>query len=272
MLRVLVIVAAVLLSRPVSAGPLDAPWMGVMIAPGKHGGVLVTQVIPGTPAAHAGLLDRDEILAVDRIVVRSPLALQSQVRRKRLGSTVHLLLRRAGGRIRLAVGLARRPTTDEILANVVGLPAPGFDVPLLTGTGSGSLAELHGNVVVLHYFQTRSAVSTAEHDRLSALVTEHAGDGLVVIGLSRESEVGLRDYATRRALNFPLAQDPGEGPLSDLNPTGASPVIVVIDRLGLVRYAGASTERRQPSSEQSQLNLDHAVLAAEHALRQPTPR
>ncbi len=82
------------------------PWLGVRVAPGTERGVTVERVIPGGPAARAGLKEGDAILRVEKTRVEAPADLQAAVAGHRPGETINLVVRRDDSRqtIRVALG------------------------------------------------------------------------------------------------------------------------------------------------------------------------
>lgn len=77
-------------------------------------GVLVSSVVPDSPADRAGLRKGDVIVSVDRREVRSPAELTGIIRDAREGESVSLAVVRKGETLHLAVRLAERPDDDEI--------------------------------------------------------------------------------------------------------------------------------------------------------------
>lgn len=73
------------------------------------GGVVVRQVVPGGPAAAAGVLAGDRLIALDGEPVADLAALEAALWRKRIGDTAHLALDRRGNAVGLALVLGRRP-------------------------------------------------------------------------------------------------------------------------------------------------------------------
>jgi serine protease Do len=77
-------------------------------------GVLVSSVVPGSPADRAGLRKGDVIVSVDRRDVESPAELTEIIGDTREGESVSLGVLRKGEKLNLAVRLAERPDDDEI--------------------------------------------------------------------------------------------------------------------------------------------------------------
>jgi peroxiredoxin len=258
-------------SAPGGAGG-EAPWLGIGIDTG-NAGVRVTDVIDETPAADAGLIADDEILAVDGVPVGTrPDALVATIRRYRVGDRIELLVAREGKRLRTSAVLGAQLSRHEVLyRRLVGKPAPAFDLPVVVGAASGALDDLRGQVVVVQFWATWCQPCQESHRALTALASARAADGLAVVAISDESEAALRSYVQRVPPAFTVLRDDG-ATTSAYHVGGLRPVVVVIDRDGVVRYAGLGgdyLEPRQPTTEEALLELEHAVFAAERALRVP---
>lgn len=118
------------LSQIALQGRVTRAWLGVYIQdllPGMEGrfgvkagqGVLVSDVVPGGPAAEAGLRAGDVILAVDGRAVETTNDLQLEIMYRAVGETVILTLIRDGKEMSLPVVLGERP--EEVTTTV---PAP----------------------------------------------------------------------------------------------------------------------------------------------------
>ena len=92
----------------IASGKVSHAYLGVAIATGQ-GGVSVTSVRSGTPAAGAGLRSGDVVTAVDGTAVRSANALEALIAAKKPGDHVTLTVRRNGATRSIAVTLGTRP-------------------------------------------------------------------------------------------------------------------------------------------------------------------
>lgn len=75
----------------------------------KAEGVLVSEVVSGSPAEEAGIQQYDVILEIDHKRITSPNQLQNEVRNKRPGDTVSLLIMRRGKMTSVKVKLGEMP-------------------------------------------------------------------------------------------------------------------------------------------------------------------
>jgi peroxiredoxin len=121
-----------------------------------------------------------------------------------------------------------------------GQPAPGFELPLLTGDASISLASLRGRVVLLNFWATWCAPCEAEMPAMQRLHTALAGPDFELVAVS--VDVGREEvskFQERLALTFPIALDP-EKRISVQYQSYRYPESYLIDRDGriLSRYIG----------------------------------
>lgn len=94
---------------PAGAGAAEAAFLGVLTGPAT---AQIRGVMPGSPAAAAGLRAGDVILAVGGRSVRRGAELQDCIRRYRAGDEVSLRVAREGRRLELRVTLGARPPGD----------------------------------------------------------------------------------------------------------------------------------------------------------------
>lgn len=122
-------------------------------------GVMLTSVLPGSPAERAGVRPGDVILAVDDEPVRFPKDLSKQMSRRTAGDPVRLRVRRGAERIDFRIrttglaalyGSARRA--------LEGKPAPDFPFTDAKG-GRRKLSELSGSYVLVEFYSPLSSIS-----------------------------------------------------------------------------------------------------------------
>ncbi len=252
---------AICLALPASteASPAPTPpWLGVRIEDAA-GGARVIDVIEAAPAAAAGLRAGDVIVAIDGQPVDSSRALIRRVSRYQVGDRIDVEVQRRDQRNVLQVLLEGRLTEDEVrVRRLLGKPAPNFAVQMLRGDLSGELEGLRGNVVVLELWATWCNACVATHAPLSAFARAHRKDDLVVLAVSQESAPVVQAYLREHGdeLGIAIGRDRDGSVFRSYLATGV-PLLVVIDRRGLVRHAGAGGGD----------NLDAALWTATQSLR-----
>jgi peroxiredoxin len=167
------------------------------------------------------------------------------------------------GTLRLTSDDPDEPLVDvDLLGNpkqlVPGQPAPQWTWPDPFGGPDLTRQSLLGDVVVLSYFASFDSVTS-----MVALDLEHgvarpcAAEGVTVVGLAvtgfpsgaddtAESLAALRDQA---GLTFPIVLDPNQQSYMSWGPStnvGPFPVLVVLDRDGVVRYASRELVGHEP--------------------------
>ncbi|MFM8284326.1 MAG: Do family serine endopeptidase [Planctomycetaceae bacterium] len=102
----------------IAKGKVERAWLGVSIGPvegamakklGVRRGVLVTEVMPGSPAARAGVEELDVITAFDGTAVDGPRTLQEVVERATTDRSHTLAVFRDGRKVNLEINVAPLP-------------------------------------------------------------------------------------------------------------------------------------------------------------------
>jgi thiol-disulfide isomerase/thioredoxin len=217
------------------------PWLGVAIDQGKTG-VLVKDVLPGTPAQEAGLKAGDEIVAIDQTGVGSPTTLIKTIQAQGVGNAVTVHFLRAGKKEKKTVKLVARPDELELLKNrLEGKPAPAFDLAVLYGNAPGSTEKLKGKVTVVEFWATWCPACRQTHGRLGEFQKKHKND-VHVVAISDEEAPEILAYAKKVKPGFTLLQDKAK---TTQEPWLVSAIsgIAVLDQQGKVVFAtiGAGT-------------------------------
>lgn len=95
-----------------------------------------------------------------------------------------------GAALVFAVVLASRFGTDPGLVDspLIGETAPEFDLGYLDGSGSVSLADLRGDIVVLNFFASWCFECREEHADLVATAESFAGQGVTFVQVAYQEE------------------------------------------------------------------------------------
>jgi thiol-disulfide isomerase/thioredoxin len=210
------------------------PWLGVAIDPGKTG-VLVKDVIPGTPAEEYGLKAGDEIVAVEGKAVKDPKELIQAVQSQGVGTTVTVRYLRGGTAEDKKIKLVARPDQLELVRKaLVGKPAPAFALEVVHGKEPGSLDKLKGRPVLVEFWATWCPACRQTHARLSELARTEKE--LAVVAISDEDAADIKAYADRVKPDFTLLRDAKQETQGKWM-VSAIPMLVVIDRKGDVAFA-----------------------------------
>jgi thiol-disulfide isomerase/thioredoxin len=236
-------------------GPEGArPWLGVAIEKGASG-VRIKDVLADTPAAGAGLTAGDEILSVDARAVHAPEELIKAVVDSGIGTTVTVTFKRGTETKKQAVQLVAKPDELKLLQQrLLGIAAPDFDLPVVSGKAPGKLAALKGQVVLVEFWATWCPACRSSHPQLSAFAAKHAGK-IAVLAVSDEDEATIKAYTSKVKPAFTVLRDAKQKVLADYAVT-ALPELVVIGKDGKVVHAGIGAG----------FYLDQALAAAEKAL------
>jgi peroxiredoxin len=121
--------------------------------------------------------------------------------------------------------LEPRPSALAIADALVGKPAPRFV----------ELAGLAGDVVIVDFWATWCAPCVKSVAQLGELQARYGERGLRIIGVSSEAPEDIARFTADHPIAYTLARDDGDR-IAAAYDVGALPMIVVIDKAGIVRY------------------------------------
>jgi cytochrome c biogenesis protein CcmG, thiol:disulfide interchange protein DsbE len=135
----------------------------------------------------------------------------------------------------LAVAACSSNTSSGANATAqVGQAAPDWTDPLVSGTGSVTMAQLRGKPVFMDFFATWCPPCNAEAPMVNAAYKQYAAQGLQVIGVDvQENAQKAKQFVDAHQLTYPAVVD--SGTLSDQYRINGMPVGVFIDKGGVVR-------------------------------------
>ena len=210
------------------------PWLGVAIDAGKTG-VLVKDVIAGTPAEEYGLKAGDEITAVAGTKVLKPEDLIAQVRSQGVGNTVKVEYIRGGKSATKDIRLVARPDDLELVRKkVLGKAAPAFVLESLSGREPASMEKLKGRVVVMEFWATWCPACRSSHPMLSTWSAAHKN--VAVVAVSDEEPAAIKEYVAHVKPEFSVMRDKDHLLFKEWM-VSAIPMIVVLDKKGVVQFA-----------------------------------
>ena len=89
----------------------DGPFLGVAFAMEQgRGGVLITEVLRGSPAGEAGLRPGDMVTGLDAETIKDPISFKLRIAQRRAGETILLTFQRNGRIFQTEVTLTSRET------------------------------------------------------------------------------------------------------------------------------------------------------------------
>lgn len=116
--------------------------------------------------------------------------------------------------------------------------APDFSLPALGADTIISLQDYQGEVMYLTFWASWCVPCRQEMPYLAQLWQRHHEDGLQVIGINEDEDIGAaREFAQHHAIPFPLVQDPGRA-VSKLYRVPGFPTHFIVDRRGKIRFSG----------------------------------
>jgi cytochrome c biogenesis protein CcmG, thiol:disulfide interchange protein DsbE len=217
-------------------------WVGIELELGRHGGVGVRAVVPGSPAAATDLAAGDEILSLDGEKVRAAAELKQKISARPIGRRLRLSVRNRDGALRdVILAPAARPS-DVALARqrLLGRPAPAFNLARI-GQGGGTAAsvrdslEAHrGHTLIIDFWATWCGPCVRALPELGALQKRWAARGVDVIGVSTEGRPLLEAALPRLGVRHPILVDESETTFRSYG-VMSLPTVVIIDKQGVVR-------------------------------------
>lgn len=157
------------------------------------------------------------------------------------------------------------------MAAVINSPAPEFTLNDLDGAPHTLLAQ-RGRIVILNFWSAECPWSRRADALLTYKLLSWAGQGVRLWGIASnasEPESEIRAEIVDRRVPYPILLDPGNV-VADRYGAIATPHLYLVDRAGLVRYAGALHDATFRKREPQVFYLDQA-LAAIVAGREPEP-
>ena len=213
-------------------------WLGVEFSTraSNEPGVLVRDVLRGSPAAASGVVAGDVILSVDGENVARPEDLSRLVAVHGAGQRVRLGLLHAQVTRLLAVQLERFPSADEIMRRqFVGLQAPELEA-LETAQGSMEprIGAQRGKVVVLEFWASWCGPCHLLSPVLQGWHERYTSQGVVVAGVAAEAIAVVTRSSAQLGIGYPVFADPS-GATTKAYHAMALPTVFVLDKTGRIR-------------------------------------
>lgn len=131
-----------------------------------------------------------------------------------------------------ALSPARAGMADLFNGVALGKPLPAHAFDYL-----GGAPETQGKLLLIDFWATWCEACRHSVPRLNRLHAQHAGDGLVVVGLSQEPPATIAPVAAKLGMDYPVAAD-REGALHAALRIRALPYAILVDRSGTIVWRG----------------------------------
>ncbi|HZN04116.1 MAG TPA: redoxin family protein [Candidatus Polarisedimenticolia bacterium] len=261
--RSTVLLILAVLSGPIAAAvrsdPREPRWLNGLLLEARGDRVVVTRVLPGSPAASAGLLAGDVLLVVDDQIVSDlqptpPVEMLRRLDRlveERRNTSLRLVVGR-GGRtlgVMLPTGLPLATVTRGALE--AGQPAPPFSGKDQDGRTVESGA-LRGRIVLIDFWASWCPPCRDAALVVRRLAAQH-GERLAVVGVSVDEDPRAYEaFVYNQHLPGRQIHDGGPaGPISSAYgaPAAGLPFSVLIAADGTIAALGRSPAEVEPALE-----------------------
>ncbi len=211
------------------------PWLGADIFQQPQG-VVVERVLPGSPAASAGVKAGDVLVNLAGRGITKPTDLHLLLAEQPVGERLSLSVRRAGQLRLLPLVLTEKPKSQELMQQLfVGRKAPPLHaLKSVSGRVAANWRELSGKVVVLEFWASWCVACRAVTPSLNRWQERMGVQGVRVLGITTDPFEEAERAAHALNLNYAVFADPS-GDMTQAYRALALPSVFVIDKHGQVR-------------------------------------
>lgn len=206
------------------------PLLGVVHTQAPRG-VRIEKILPDSAAERAGLKVGDTILSVNSVPIRDPKHLFSEVQRYSAGSVVAIEYERAGKTQVVQVALGERLDA----AALVGKKAPRISLPQMGK--EHPFTPTAGKVVIIDFWATWCGPCEPVRRALEDFQRQRGKSDIEIAGISSEDAETVKAFYHKRRAAYPILLDDKSAVTLSYRVAGY-PTIVVIDKNGIVRFAG----------------------------------
>jgi cytochrome c biogenesis protein CcmG/thiol:disulfide interchange protein DsbE len=143
------------------------------------------------------------------------------------------ILRILVGLVVVAVGayLLLRPANEDGRASARKLP--NFELPLLTGGGTLSNADLQGKPVVINFWASWCGPCRQETPLLQEKWEKYEAEGILILGVDvKDTEQGARDFVEEFGVTYPVVVDREQTLFNEIAPVDGLPQTFFVDETG----------------------------------------
>jgi peroxiredoxin len=251
---------AVAILAAVSLGGRDAraesdgapqAFLGVRLDTTSDGHVRLASVLPGSPAARAGLERGDFIAEVAGQPVATTDDVISRVQASRVGDRIQVVVMRSGQRQTIPVALAASPPPGRVLASFVGHEAPMWNLPNVDG-GNVNLTTLRGRVVLVYFWSVWCGACRMATPNVDRWEQAFGNQGLSVVAISNDPLDELRQARSTTGFSFPLVHDL-DAKVGSEYWVSAVPTLFVIDPSGNIAQVMEGWDPSQASTMEAEI-------------------
>jgi cytochrome c biogenesis protein CcmG, thiol:disulfide interchange protein DsbE len=151
--------------------------------------------------------------------------------------------------VAVVLGIAVLPTFNPPKSKLLGLPAPDFTLPIMTGGEPGNrvkLSEMRGKAVVIDFWASWCAPCRAQAPVIERFTQRMAGKDVVVLGIATSGDDWARavEFVKSQGLRYTTLFDENDRVASDFR-VQVLPTLVVIDPAGVIASVRTRTVREE---------------------------